>query len=335
MTQLLGLTGLVNMGTQCYINSCTQILVHTKLLCNILESKLNKILINDDTLIFKELYDLQKLMWSSNSIINHKRWIYTIKQIAHNKNYELFTGDDQNDLPEFLLFIIDCLHNSLAKDVTMDIVGNEMNEQDKLAVKCYEMIKNNYKNNYSEIFDLFYGIHASEITSLDNVSLSITPESFLILDIAIPDIKNPTIYSCLDHHYQKELLTGDSAWYNEISKNKQDVYKQFRVWSFPKILIISFKRFIDYNTKNKKYIDFPIDDLDLTKYVDGYFKDSYHYELYAICNHSGHLQGGHYTAYIKNNEWFEYNDTDISKIDTDKLVSNKSYCLFYKKKNIH
>ena len=36
-------------------------------------------------------------------------------------------------------------------------------------------------------------------------------------------------------------------------------------------------------------------------YVSGYYKASYKYDLFAVCNHSGVTQGGHYTATIKDN----------------------------------
>ena len=66
--------------------------------------------------------------------------------------------------------------------------------------------------------------------------------------------------------------------------------------------------------------------------VHQYYKDSYKYDLFAVCNHSGVTQGGHYTATIKKgNSWYEYNDTLIQP--TKKVVTQKSYCLFYKKKN--
>lgn len=53
--------------------------------------------------------------------------------------------------------------------------------------------------------------------------------------------------------------------------------------------------------KNKieTFVDFPINDLDLSKYVKNKNGQSYLYELYAVSNHYGGLGGGHYTAYAK------------------------------------
>jgi len=46
-------------------------------------------------------------------------------------------------------------------------------------------------------------------------------------------------------------------------------------------------------------VNFPIHNLDLTKYVKSKDGPSYVYDLYAISNHYGGLGGGHYTAYCK------------------------------------
>lgn len=330
-----GLTGLVNMGTQCYINSCTQILVHTLELTTIL-NKYNMTNLNKDSYsnLLIEFNNLRNLMWSKNCIINHKKWIHTIQTISSEKNYTLFVGDDQNDLPEFLLFILNGFHKGLERPFSMTITGTPQNKIDTDALIAYNCIISYFNNNYSEIIDLFYGIHISKIVSMNNIILSKKAEPFLTLDLAIPDnIKNISLIDCLDMYYKSELLTDDNKWYNDKTEQKETVNKQVEVWSFPKVLIITFKRF-NFLKKNKKYIDYPINNLDLSKYVIGYNKESYIYDLYAVCNHSGELQGGHYTCYIKNNKWYEFNDTLITEISPNKIVSSKSYTLFYMKKNV-
>jgi len=330
-----GLTGLVNMGTQCYINSCTQILVNTPNLITILNNYDQNRLNNDSySKLLIEFNNLRNLMWSKNCTIDHKKWIHTIQTISLEKKYNIFVGDDQNDLPEFLLFILNGFHKALERPYTMTISGTPQNQIDKDALLAYNTIISHFNNNYSEIIDVFYGIHISKIVSMDNTLLSKRAEPFLTLDLAIPDnIKNITINDCLDLYYKSELLTDDNKWHNDKTQKKETVNKQLQVWSFPKVLIITFKRF-NFLKKNNKFIDFPINNLDLSKYVIGYNKESYVYDLYAVCNHSGRLEGGHYTSYIKNTSWHEFNDTLITTISASKIVSKKSYTLFYMKKNV-
>ena len=245
-----------------------------------------------------------------------------------------FSNDGQHDIAEFLLFVINHFHDSLSNPVNMEILGEEMNNNDNNAVLSYKMIKELYEKNYSKIIDIFFGVQISEIYSLDNMILSKKAEPFLILDLAIPkEMPQPDLYNCLDEYFKSELLDKDNQWYNEKTKQKQDVYKKFLVWNFPKVLIISLKRFNNNIKKDRRFISFPTNNLNLTNYSNGYNKEQNIYELYAVCNHTGNIYGGHYTCIIKDemNKWFEYNDQIITEISEQKIVSPKSYCLFYKK----
>ena len=70
----------------------------------------------------------------------------------------------------------------------------------------------------------------------------------------------------------------------------------------PEIIVFHLKRFTyGRYLKNKidTFVNFPIHNLDLSKYVMNKDGQSYVYELYAISNHYGGLGGGHYTAYAK------------------------------------
>ena len=88
---------------------------------------------------------------------------------------------------------------------------------------------------------------------------------------------------CFDKYTEKERLDGDNKWLNEKTNKKETVDKGIAFWSFPDILVIDFKRFSNQNKKNQNMVHFPRE-LDLTKYVVGYNKDSYNMicTVYAI-----------------------------------------------------
>ena len=69
-------------------------------------------------------------MWSENCTIAPYGFVKAIQEVANNKEYSIFTGFDQNDVSEFLLFIIDCLHESLKREVDMKINGTIKNNKD-------------------------------------------------------------------------------------------------------------------------------------------------------------------------------------------------------------
>jgi ubiquitin C-terminal hydrolase len=220
----------------------------------------------------------------------------------------------------------------------MKITGQAQHSVDKLAIECYKMLQSSYSSDYSEIMEMFYGIYVSELSSISkNVSLKINPESFFILDLPIPANKNVNLYDCFDAFTQNEIMDGENAWFNESTGKKEDVKKRITFWSFPKVLVITLKRFsADGKRKIQDLIDFPLENLDLSKYVSGYNAKQYEYDLYGIGNHSGGPSGGHYTSYVKNseNEWIHFNDVNLEKgISKSRIITPKAYCLFYRKKN--
>jgi ubiquitin C-terminal hydrolase len=335
-----GFTGLVNLGNTCFLNSCMQALNHTYELNEYLSSeKCEKALKHGevDSTILKEWNDLRKVMWNSNGAVSPNRFVYYVQQLAVAKSRELFTGWAQNDMPEFLLFMVECLHNSVSRSIKMKIKGSVENPIDKLATECYKMLQETYLREYSEIMDLFYGIYVSELISMDGkLSRAVKAENFFILDLPIPS-KSTSLYECFDAFTSPEIMDGDNAWKNESTGQKEAVQKRITFWNFPKILVITLKRFSSGGKRKiQDPIQFPVKDLNLSKYVSGYNPNQYIYDLYAVCNHSGSPQGGHYTAHVHHadGEWVHFNDVNLERgISLDKIVTPKAYCLFYRKKN--
>lgn len=58
------------------------------------------------------------------------------------------------------------------------------------------------------------------------------------------------------------------------------------------------------------------------------------YDLYAISNHFGSLNGGHYTAYGKNidGDWYDFNDSSVSSAGRN-VKSTSAYLLFYRRRD--
>jgi len=338
-----GLTGLANLGNTCFMNSALQCLSHTYELNDFLDTEEHKVLMNKkpDSLILMEWDKLRKMIWSENCTISPGGFVMAIRKVAKIKGEHIFTGYAQNDLTEFLVFLIECFHEAINREVEMEIKGAAKTSKDELAKKCYEMVKNMYERDYSELLSIFYGTHVSTISSMEGDKLSDSPEPFLMLNLEIPKVKRrPDMYDCLDAYTKLETLEGDNMYFNNDKKKHEKVMKSIQFWNLPTILIIVLKRFIFENNKgrkNEKTVDFDIDTLDLTKYVLGYNKGSYVYELYGICNHGGGVQGGHYTSFVKtaNKKWYHFNDTSCKEIvDVNQLKSSRAYCFFYRKKNI-
>lgn len=339
-----GYVGLANLGNTCFLNACIQSLNHTIEIAQ-LRPHYEPFIRPDrpDSVIIREYMELREIMTQNNGVVSPDKFVHQVHTLARQKNRDLFTGWAQNDMPEFLLFMIDAMHNSISRGIPVHISGKSEHSVDELAMQCYGMLKSVYEKEYSEIMDLFYGIYVSEIKSKNGkIRHSLKPESFFILDIPIAPQKDPakriSLYDCFDVFTATEYMHGENAWWNEKTGRKEDIQKRITFWNFPKVLVITLKRFTpDGLRKIEDWVDFPLENLDLSAYVSGYSPSSYCYDLYSVCNHFGGVQGGHYTAFVKRpdgDEWLHANDTRIDRISrpSDEIITPHAYCLFYRKR---
>ena len=339
-----GLSGLANVGNTCYLNSCMQILSHCYELTSFLEkgeykTKLNRV---PDSIILLEWDKLRSILWNTNCTIAPYGYIKAVQKIAEIKKRDIFTGSAQNDVQEFLLFIIDCFHNALSREVEMQINGQSVNETDQLATVCYTMMKNMYRKEYSEMLNIFYCIHVSEIISNStNETLSASPEPFSVISLSIPTGNpSPSLFDCFDLYCEPEHLNSENgnAWYNDKTQQKENVQRKICFWSLPEVLIIDLKRWQGHGQtharKSQQLVNAPLVNADFSKYVKGYNPHSYVYDLFGVGNHGGGVMGGHYTANIKNanGKWYNFNDTQVMEIKEEYIISTQAYCLFYRKK---
>jgi ubiquitin C-terminal hydrolase len=280
-----------------------------------------------------------KIIWEKNGTIVPMQFLQTLHRVASKKGRELFTGYSQNDICEFLQFMIECMHESICRKVTIQITGEPKNNVDKMAIESYQMLKTIYANEYSEIMEMCYGIYVTNILETQTKkTLSIKSEHFFILDLQLFNEQKSytTIYECFDAFSNMEYMSDGNAWLNEKTGEKQNIFKMNVFWNFPNILVLCLKRFSpDGKRKLQHLVDFPIEGLNLCKYVKGYKSNTYIYDLYGVCNHMGGVQGGHYTACVKhmNGDWLHMNDTLCQKIQNpSEIVSTYAYCLFYRKR---
>ena len=159
--------------------------------------------------------------------------------------------------------------------------------------------------------------------------------------------KEISLYDCLNLFNSEEILDGDNEWYCNICKKHRDVNKKMDIFKTPYYLIIQLKRFkqddemgsrsifnIFNSSKNSTFVDFPINNFDLSKYILSKTNQGTKYDLIGVVNHYGGSSFGHYTAYCLNgNQWIEYNDESVSKISENNVISNAAYVLFYKRNN--
>ena len=114
-----------------------------------------------------------------------------------------------------------------------------------------------------------------------------------------------------------------------------------KILSKPKTLIIKLKRYSNTQYGNRpvkisKMVYYP-KYINMQKYYCGELEQNY--KLYAIINHVGSINGGHYYSFIKNlkddnktfdDQWICCNDSQVSNISEEEAMSSENaYILFY------
>ena len=166
--------------------------------------------------------------------------------------------------------MIKCV-NGISRKVNINITGEVKNNLDKCALEAMKMWKIYFKDSYSKFIDLFYCQNSSSIYNLDMELLSTNYDPICYHSIPIPNVENPTIYDCFDLFTTMEKMEDeDNLYFDEKSKEYIKCYKQIKFWSLPKILIVVLKRFMNNGNKITSVVDFPIKNLNLSKYCVGY-----------------------------------------------------------------
>ncbi|KAF2300826.1 hypothetical protein GH714_016566 [Hevea brasiliensis] len=186
-------------------------------------------------------------------------------------------------------------------------------------------------------FNVLVSWPEKQIKKYDTLLLSSLPEIFKSGFFAKRPQESVSLYKCLEAFLKEEPLGPDDMWFCPSCKKHRQASKKLDLWRLPEILVIHLKRF-SYTRfmKNKleAYVDFPVDDLDLSAYIS--YKNgqsSHRYMLYAISNHYGSMGGGHYTAFVHHggDRWYDFDDSQVHPISQDKIKTSAAYVLFYRR----
>ncbi|XP_023932520.1 ubiquitin carboxyl-terminal hydrolase 22-like [Lingula anatina] len=341
----IGLRGLINLGNTCFMNCIVQALTHTPLLRDyFLSDKHNCQMINESERCL--VCEMCRLFQEFYSGVRTPHIPYRLLHLVWTHARHL-AGYEQQDAHEFLIAALDLLHRHCKGN-------NGLSSSNPHHCNCI-------------IDQIFTGGLQSDVTckECNNVSTTIDPFWDISLDLGPPpggDARNSlygngdepsSLMECLRRFTRPEHLGSSAKIKCGKCHSYQESTKQLTMKKLPVVACFHLKRFehsTGYHKKISTFIPFP-EELDMTPFMsssrshnNGYqtqvvqeaassLSSQNKYSLFAVVNHLGTIESGHYTNYIRlhKNQWYKCDDHMITKASLDSVLRSEGYLLFYHK----
>jgi len=336
------LTGLKNLGNTCYMNSILQCLANFDLPARYFLNRhrmakdLNVTSKTEGNVAIEYAEVLRNLKCGQYKSIVPNDFKHII-----GKYKQSFRNFNQQDAHELLNNLMQWLHDDLNEVQGVDKLKlpeqkNEGVPEIIAAQRAWELER---KVDRSFIRDTFYGQWRSVLTCQSCTWESVKYEPFFELCLQLPPGNGRcTLRQCIEGFLEPEEVDYKCP---RCERNRL-MTKKFEIVKLPPIIIIQLVRFYNdgLSRKRQNVVDFEINDLDLGVYAracgDGQLNQHRLYKLYGVCNHTGSMEGGHYTAYCYSEPrggWYKYDDHEVYEIEAREVRTPKAYILFYASKS--
>ncbi|XP_066566090.1 ubiquitin carboxyl-terminal hydrolase 21 isoform X2 [Amia ocellicauda] len=353
-----GQLGICNVGNTCFLNAVLQCLSHTLPLRDycLSEKYRQEMSSQKDPELMDAFSRVLSDLWAEEgaSPVHPGRFFSLFKE-----SVPCFNGYSQQDAQEFLRFLLDRLHSEINRRSPRNPPSADLPESKRqqlrtsgpkidalliysscLSLRVEErasLMWNRYlEKDDSKIVDLFAGQLRSSLCCSTCGHQSTTFDVFCDLSLPIPKRSVSggivALKDCLDLFSQEEDLDSENTPMCDRCGKRTEGTKKLTIQRFPRIIVLHLNRFATSRVsicKSTVSVSFPLRQLDLSCYgAEG--TGQVLYNLYAVCNHSGTVNMGHYTAHCREDMgWYCYNDSRVSPVTESQLQSNQAYLLFY------
>ncbi|XP_063212317.1 ubiquitin carboxyl-terminal hydrolase 42-like [Chroicocephalus ridibundus] len=303
--------GLDNLGNTCFLNSVLQCLTYTPPLANYLLSREHSQSCRQQGFCMMCIMEahVKRVLRSSASAIQPWAVVNVLRRIG-----EHFEHGMQEDAHDFLRCTVDamqraCLHGSSDLDISSEAT--------------------------TVIHQIFGGFLRSRVTCLSCSAISDSYEAFL--DVPLDIKAAASVTAALEDFVKPEQLDGNNCFKCRQCDKMVAASKRFTFHRVPKVLTLCLKRFGDFTgRKIRKVVKYP-ECLDLRPYVSQTAGEPLLYSLYAVLVHSGgSCHVGHYFCYTKASDgrWYQMDDSSVVLDDTDTVLRQQAYLLFYVRRQL-
>ena len=313
-------SGLINHGNTCYMNSVMQCLnCVTPLVAYFLEDAylvdVNSSSPYDGTIAWEVGAAFSAMVAGRKNPVSLLALKGKVGEFHHQ-----FSGSEQNDSHEFLMYLLAWLHEDLRGGSLPAFLGDGLTSHHVAAAGL--------NNEPSIVTLLFQGMHKHVIFCGNCQHESVSFEPFTVLSLALPASGNSTLKRLLHNYYEDTFITYKCP---QCNKEGESLRKTF-IQKMPPVLVLHLNRFEYAISARKKqnFVDFPVEGLSLRAHILCDIPSAT-YSLCAVSNHFGTLSGGHYTSYCRpsyGNVWYNCDDRSVSRLRTP-VKTSAAYLLFY------
>ncbi len=338
--------GLANLGNTCFLNVVLQALRHSPPINTIFltekdivprEESDRKYLLTAFQILMRDFWTVDAPSGARPSLVP-RGFLHSLRVVLRDTDAYWYNPGQQCDAAEALQYILDSLHHAMYRRVRMDVSGTASTEEEHSHMKALKSWGEFFSREYSPIVSNFNGQYQIKITCSNCGNISERYEPWLMLKAPIPGADKvggpaPTMKACLDSAFEAETIDDYAC---EKCKSKQRATKTEKISRLPPITILSIKRFTNEGHKVRGLIPWDLDSLDFSPWMAfgrNPFSDSRatnDYMTYAVIEHHGGTQFGHYRMYARHldNTWAEYDDSSVTPVAPERVITPDSYIAF-------
>ena len=338
-----GLVGLGNLGNTCYLNSTIKSLRNTTELTEFfLEGRHQEFMkgkqdSNKSIILTKAYVDLLQCVWCGHSgkFIRTIGFFNDMCKAVDDTVFDQFKMRIAHDGHEFLMFMLDSLHEALAEEVNIVITRPPpLTETDVMVQKALEFWRDMFRKSYSPLIDLVFGLYQREMHCQGCNKKTYTYETFNCLKVAVLQAaESVTLETCLQEELKEETIEEYAC--DHCAPTRSTAIRRTKLWKLPKILFVALKRFSPTGAKLQTPLSLnPQEEISFeTQFSPASPEPSRFkkYSLFATIDHFGTTHGGHYTSQAKNpltGKWYGYDDESVYDIEGPSIGRSTYICCF-------